>query len=153
MIPKIIPIHDVKRAHKGDWFDKNTGNLIFSVAKTALLQKGKAYFVGSEREDLQHPCFFFICVCDMATGDISTIERFEGFGSKRDITYAIMQKALDGKLHIVIETDGDKFHAYCPSLKGLHTCGDTEEKARSNAQDAIISYLRSMEKHGDFHLV
>jgi len=42
------------------------------------------------------------------------------------------------KVEIFIEPDGDGFHAYCPALKGLHTCGDTEEEALENAKDATI---------------
>ena len=52
-------------------------------------------------------------------------------------------------VEIIIEPDGDEFHAYCPALKGLHTCGDTEEEALKNAQNAIQAYLRSLIKHGD----
>ncbi len=52
-------------------------------------------------------------------------------------------------LNIIIEPDGDQFHAYCPALKGLHTCGTTEEEALQNAKDAAIAYLVSLVKHGD----
>ncbi|MCL0076585.1 type II toxin-antitoxin system HicB family antitoxin, partial [Dehalococcoidia bacterium] len=53
------------------------------------------------------------------------------------------------KVEIFIEPDGDGFHAYCPALKGLHTCGDTEEEALENAKDATRAYLRSLIKQGD----
>ncbi len=53
------------------------------------------------------------------------------------------------KICVVVEPDGDQFHAYCPALTGLHTCGDTEEEALDNARDAAIAYLRSLIKHGD----
>jgi predicted RNase H-like HicB family nuclease len=52
-------------------------------------------------------------------------------------------------VRVFIEPDEDGFHAYCPALKGLHTCGDTEEEAYNNARDAAFSYLRSLVKHGD----
>ena len=55
------------------------------------------------------------------------------------------------KLRIIIdvEPDGDEFHAYCPTLKGLHTFGSTEEVAVNNAIDASLAYLESMIKHGE----
>lgn len=53
------------------------------------------------------------------------------------------------KILIVVEPDRDEFHAYCPALKGLHTCGATEEEAVNNAADAAIAYLESLIKHGD----
>jgi predicted RNase H-like HicB family nuclease len=53
------------------------------------------------------------------------------------------------QLGVIIEPDGDSFHAYCPALKGLHSSGDTEEEALQNARDAAMAYLRSLIKHGD----
>lgn len=50
---------------------------------------------------------------------------------------------------VVVESDDDSFHAYCPALKGLHTCGATEEEALRNAADAAVAYLRSLIKHGE----
>ena len=52
-------------------------------------------------------------------------------------------------IEIIAEPDDDVFHAYCPALKGLHTCGDTEEEAFDNAKDAAVAYLLSLIKHGD----
>ncbi|MCD6567600.1 MAG: type II toxin-antitoxin system HicB family antitoxin [Dehalococcoidia bacterium] len=56
---------------------------------------------------------------------------------------------LEFKVNIVVEPDEGSFHAYCPALKGLHTCGDTEEEALDNAVDAARAYLQSLIKHGD----
>lgn len=53
------------------------------------------------------------------------------------------------RLTIVTEPDGGGFYAYAPALKGLHTCGDTEEAALQNAIDAAVAYLGSLLKHGD----
>ena len=53
------------------------------------------------------------------------------------------------KVQIVIERDGDLFHAYCPALVGLHTCGDTEEEALNNATYAAKAYLMSLLKHNE----
>jgi len=49
--------------------------------------------------------------------------------------------------YIIIESDGDGFHAYCPPLKGLHTCGDTKLEALRNVQYAISAYLTSVRQH------
>lgn len=53
------------------------------------------------------------------------------------------------KVEVIIEPDETGFHAYCPALKGLHTCGDTKEEALRNARDAAMAYLQSSIKHGD----
>jgi len=52
-------------------------------------------------------------------------------------------------LDIVVEPDGDGFHAYCPMLPGLHVAGDTEKEALKHAGDALSAYMESMIKHGD----
>jgi len=59
------------------------------------------------------------------------------------------EKLIDFRLIIVVEPDGDEFHAYCPALKGLHTSGQTVEEALQNAQDAAVAYLFSLLKHRD----
>ncbi|MFC1894193.1 type II toxin-antitoxin system HicB family antitoxin [Chloroflexota bacterium] len=56
---------------------------------------------------------------------------------------------IEFKIEVVIDPDDGGFHAYCPALKGLHTCGDTKEEALQNARDAAIAYLQSLVKHGD----
>ena len=53
------------------------------------------------------------------------------------------------RIEVVVEPDEDGFHAYCPALKGLHTCGGTKEEALENAKDAATAYLQSSIKHGD----
>ncbi|MBN1153107.1 MAG: type II toxin-antitoxin system HicB family antitoxin [Dehalococcoidia bacterium] len=53
------------------------------------------------------------------------------------------------RVHIVIEPDEDGFHAYCPGLEGVHTCGETEHEALRNAADAATAYIKSCLKHGD----
>jgi len=51
---------------------------------------------------------------------------------------------------IIIEPDGDEFHAYCPALKGLHTGGTTEEEALENAEHAAVAFVLSMAKHNEY---
>lgn len=50
---------------------------------------------------------------------------------------------------IIIEPDGDGYHAYIPALPGLHDSGATEQQARENATEAALAYLESMAKHGE----
>jgi predicted RNase H-like HicB family nuclease len=52
-------------------------------------------------------------------------------------------------LSVVIEKDGESFHAFCPGLKGLHVDGSTEEEALQNAAEAANSYIASLVRHGD----
>lgn len=60
-----------------------------------------------------------------------------------------MPKTIQFTFTIVVEPDGDAFHAFCPALKGLHTDGDTKEEACRNAGDAAIAYIESLLKHND----
>lgn len=56
---------------------------------------------------------------------------------------------LEFRVGVVVEPDGDGFHAFCPALKGLHVSGDTSEEALQNAGDAASVYLESSIKHKD----
>ena len=58
-------------------------------------------------------------------------------------------RKLEFRIRVVVEPDGDEFHAYCPALKGLHTSGKTELEAVANARDAAEAYLKSLLIHGD----
>ena len=68
---------------------------------------------------------------------------------KQEIAQTGIVKSLMVQIKIVIERDGDGFHVYSPDLKGLHTCGDTEEEAVQNAKDAVSAYLLSLIKHDE----
>ncbi len=54
--------------------------------------------------------------------------------------------SLAFKVNIIVEPDEESFRAYCPALKGLHTCGDTKEEALDNAVAAAMAYLQSLIK-------
>ncbi|TAK28642.1 MAG: type II toxin-antitoxin system HicB family antitoxin [Chloroflexota bacterium] len=41
------------------------------------------------------------------------------------------------------------YHAYCPSLKGCHTQGDTLDEALTNIREAMQAYVESLKKHGE----
>ena len=58
-------------------------------------------------------------------------------------------KILKFEILIIVDKDTPGFHAYAPSLKGLHMGGDTEKEARENAKETASLYLKSMLKHGD----
>jgi predicted RNase H-like HicB family nuclease len=59
------------------------------------------------------------------------------------------QRNLLFSLVVLVEPDGDAFHAYCPALAGLHTSGQTVEEALQNAKDAAVAYSTSPVKHHD----
>jgi len=46
-------------------------------------------------------------------------------------------------IRVVIEFDAEtkSYAAYCPELPGCTSCGDTEEEAQKNIQEAIGLYL------------
>jgi predicted RNase H-like HicB family nuclease len=56
---------------------------------------------------------------------------------------------IEFQVEIIVEPDGDEYHAFCPALKGLNACGETVEGALSNARDAATAYIGSLIKHGD----
>lgn len=54
------------------------------------------------------------------------------------------------RLTLIVEPDGDRgFHAYCPQLPGLHTCGDTETEALENVLNATSAYSQSLLRHSE----
>jgi predicted RNase H-like HicB family nuclease len=59
------------------------------------------------------------------------------------------KKHIGFQVEIIVEPDGDEYHAYCRALKGLHACGETVDEALSNARDAATAYIESLIKHGD----
>ncbi len=51
---------------------------------------------------------------------------------------------------IILERQADGgFHAYCPTLKGCHSQGDSLDEAVENIREAIEAYLQSMKAHGE----
>lgn len=56
------------------------------------------------------------------------------------------------KLDVIVEPDNGQYYAYVPTLKGLHTCGDTEKAAYQNVQDAVFAYVQSMKKHDELYM-
>ncbi len=62
---------------------------------------------------------------------------------------SLLRKKISFSLIIIVESDEDRFYAYCPSLKGLHVEGESQTEAVKNATDAAIAYLKSLMKHDD----
>ncbi len=48
---------------------------------------------------------------------------------------------------ICVRRDEPGFHAFCPSLPGVHTYGLTKKEALDSVKDAIMAYLLSLAKH------
>lgn len=46
------------------------------------------------------------------------------------------------------EPDGG-YHAYCPTLPGCHSQGDTLDDAVSNMREAMELYLESLQAHNE----
>ena len=55
----------------------------------------------------------------------------------------------DHVFEVVVEKDGDRFHAYCPVLKGCHTWGHTREEAIQYIKEAVELYIEDLIKAGD----
>ena len=49
---------------------------------------------------------------------------------------------------VVIETDGELFHAFCPGLPGIHSNAPTAEEARDRTIPAIERYLDFLDEQG-----
>ena len=56
---------------------------------------------------------------------------------------------LTFQITVVVEPDGDEFHAYCPALPGLHVPGATVQEALENARVAAQLFLECMIEDGD----
>jgi len=51
---------------------------------------------------------------------------------------------------VILEREEDGgYHAFCPSLKGCHTQGDTLDEAIQNVREAIEAYVESLKAHGE----
>lgn len=51
---------------------------------------------------------------------------------------------------IILEREEDGgYHAFCPTLPGCHTQGDTFDEAMENIKDAIKLYIESLKAHKD----
>ena len=53
------------------------------------------------------------------------------------------------RVSVVVERDGEGFHASCPAFKGLHVDGTTEQEAVERTCEALQWYLESLNRHDD----
>jgi len=56
----------------------------------------------------------------------------------------ITNKCGEYVFEVIIEPDEDRYHVYCPLLKGCRTWGHTEEEAYNNIQEAVELYLEAL---------
>ena len=55
---------------------------------------------------------------------------------------------MNTSVTVVIEPDGEQFHAYCPALPGIHCNAPTAEEARDRTIPAIERYLDFLDEQG-----
>jgi len=60
----------------------------------------------------------------------------------------VKDKTATNTLRLCVEPDETGYHAWCPELKGCHTCGDTILEAQMNCCEAIHAYLLSTKREG-----
>lgn len=61
-------------------------------------------------------------------------------------------KSMEGlrmRVTVIVEGDGDSYHAYCPAFKGLHAAGDNVDEALANAREAACVYVTSLVMHNE----
>jgi predicted RNase H-like HicB family nuclease len=59
------------------------------------------------------------------------------------------EEETDHIFEVVVEEDGDRFHAYCPVLKGCHTWGHTREEAIQYIREAVELYVKDLIDAGE----
>ena len=50
---------------------------------------------------------------------------------------------------VVIEPDGEAFHAYVPALRGCHTFGDSIAEATENIREAMELHIEGLVADGE----
>ena len=54
------------------------------------------------------------------------------------------------RLPVVIEKDQDGYFAFCPTLQGCYTQGNSYEEVLANMQDAIRLHIEDRQSSGKF---
>jgi predicted RNase H-like HicB family nuclease len=74
-------------------------------------------------------------------------------GESRDRLWASINRGEAMNKHrftVVLERGAEGgFHAFCPSLKGCFSEGDTVDEAVANVREAIEAYLESLAARGE----
>jgi predicted RNase H-like HicB family nuclease len=81
---------------------------------------------------------FFLLHADYPCEDEDTIDGL-----------AIETGQLVFDVSVVIESDGEGFHGFCPALKGVHTSGETVDDTLKHLKDAVSAYIQSCLLHRD----
>ena len=53
------------------------------------------------------------------------------------------------EFQVIVEKDGDRYHAYCPVLRGCHTWGHTRDEAIQYIEEAVELYIEDLIRAGD----
>ena len=69
--------------------------------------------------------------------------------SSRQGSRKAAEQTLRLQFTVILEKDGDSFHAFCPAFKGLHVDGKNEKEALRNAAEAVHVYVKSLVSHGE----
>ena len=69
--------------------------------------------------------------------------------SSRQTARSAAEQTLRLQFTVILEKDGNSFHAFCPAFKGLHFDGKSEKEALRNAADAVHVYVKSLVSHGE----
>jgi DNA-binding transcriptional MerR regulator len=118
------------------------------LADLVLLTDGSAVFILTRDRNTaldtvmeQGQLAWFIPVGQFVSelrGQIVKLEAQEGREERTDLVF-----------EVIVEDDGDRFHAYCPVLKGCHTWGRTREEAIRYIGEAVELYVEDLIKAGD----
>jgi len=92
-----ISIQDVEKAndnHGKHWFDTGAKRFFRShYAQTATKVGDKAYFVSSEQYSARSQRYYSVRVCDLTTGDITTVGEFQQYHTSAQAQAAIRRLA------------------------------------------------------------
>jgi predicted RNase H-like HicB family nuclease len=69
--------------------------------------------------------------------------------SSRPASRKAAEQTLRLQFTVILERDGNSFHAFCPAFKGLHVDGKHEKEALRNAAEAVHVYVKSLVSHGE----
>jgi hypothetical protein len=87
----VIQITEIKRLHRGHWFDAKTIKFFSSrFGTTAHRVNDTAYFISSEKFDDTFPRLYSIRKCDMITGEIDTVGEFQKYKTKKTAEIEMM---------------------------------------------------------------
>jgi predicted RNase H-like HicB family nuclease len=53
------------------------------------------------------------------------------------------------QVRVIVDRDGDLFHAYTPDIKGIHASGETHGEALDAIREATSLYFMSLAKHNE----